>query len=229
MIENLTFIFPCDPDRVSLFEKTLDHYMARDVLRGRVEFLVVSRSFHHLPFSCSFVRVIHYDYPFEDFNPAMALNIGIQNAQCDNIVFTSPEVRPQSNVITQLMESERDNYLCKVWDLNERGYKTRALVTKHYRSQHPGMYFLACFKKEDLVAINGVDEAFCGGYACEDEDFGHRFNRAGLKFTLREDIIAHHQYHERVFKAEPRKINGKILLENDMNGIIRCKNGLEKL
>ncbi len=163
------------------------------------------------------------------YNPSKALNIGVRGAKHDRIIITSPEVMPSTNVLQQLQEYKDYNIICQVWDENANGELAYSLVNKHFRGDHPGMYFLALFQRKDLEVINGWDEDFMLGYAWEDPDFGNRWNRAGLPFTVKDDILARHQYHERPetipngFQINQAKFN-----DNNNKGVTRCKNGLKK-
>ena len=119
------------------------------------------------------------------------------------------------------------NVICQVWDEDKRGNTAKSLVNTHYRGESPRMYFLAMFNKNDIEKINGWDEEFMKGYACEDYDFGARWARAQIPFVVREDIQGCHQYHPRQ-ETTPGgwDINRRKLKENNRSGIIRCKNGL---
>ena len=89
------------------------------------------------------------------------------------------------------------------------------------------MYFLACFKKSDIEKINGWDEEFMKGYAYEDDDFGDRWVRAGLPFTVHEDIYARHQYHPRTETIPGGStINYNRWQANNSLGVIKPEKGL---
>lgn len=174
------------------------------------------------------VRLIPYEVE-KGFNCSKALNIGVRQAKYDRIVITSPEVKPTTDVLAQFEDSPGVNIVTEVSDEDINGSLT-PLVTKYFRGENPGMYFLACFNKADIETINGWDEDFMKGYAYEDNDFGDRWVRAGLPFEIREDIRAVHQYHPRSetvpngFNINARKYN-----ENNERRVIRPINGLIKL
>ena len=174
------------------------------------------------------VRLIPYEHK-EGFNCSKALNIGVRNAIYENIIITSPEVKPLTNVLEQFTESISDNIICEVTDQDENGNLT-VLVSPGYRSDTPAMYFLAMFQKSDIEKINGWDEEFMKGYAYEDNDFGSRWVRAGLPFVVRSDIMGMHQYHPRS-ETIPNglNINARHYYENDENGVIQCAHGLKNL
>lgn len=130
----------------------------------------------------------------------------------------------------QIAQVLGSNVICQVWDENEQGNIAKSLVNKNYRGESPRMYFLAMFNKTDIEKINGWDEEFMKGYACEDYDFGARWNRAGIPFEVREDIQGCHQYHPRQETVSGGwALNRQRLRENNRLGIIRCQNGLDNL
>ncbi|MHA2040177.1 MAG: galactosyltransferase-related protein, partial [Promethearchaeota archaeon] len=131
------------------------------------------------------------------------------------------------NVIDQFRELERGNYVCQVWDEDKDNNRTISLVNKHFRNETPGFYFLAVYKKEDILAINGWDEDFMGGCGWEDNDFGERFVRADLPFEIRDEIEGQHQYHFRWYTDLQR--NMELYEKNKANNVVRCVNGISKL
>lgn len=228
-MKGFSIIMPIDQGREELFSKTMEKYAELGIPKN-TEFILVSRncSFDIYDKSIDF-KIINYKFEGEYFNPAMALNLGVKHAKYDNIIITCPEVIPLTNVLKQLSSSKRDNIVCQVFDQKPDGSRSISLVNTNFRSNTPGMYFLACFKKEDIECINGWDEEFMKGYAWEDCDFGDRFVRAGLKFKVKDEIQAEHQYHPRESStSEGYYINAKKYKDNNDNKIFRCENGLTK-
>lgn len=224
-----SIVMPMDTDRLVQFAKTKRAY---DAMPFKKEFLIPTRSqdevgiyldMNHLSKD---VRLLPYTIEGEGFNCSKALNIGVRNAKYQNIIITSPEVKPTTNVLEQLSKCKGKNVVCEVSDQDEKGNLT-ILVSKTYRGDTPAMYFLAMFQKKDIEKINGWDEEFMKGYAYEDNDFGDRWVRAGLSFEIREDIKAVHQYHKRG-ETISGGLNTNFLKhqENNANGVIRCKKGL---
>lgn len=223
-----SIVAPMDTNRLEQFKKTK---LAYDEMPQKKEFIIPTRS---KPDVVKFlknnglmkgVRVISYEHE-TGFNPSKALNIGVRNAKYDNIIITSPEVKPTIDVLAQLSECLDKNVVCQVSDQDVNGNLT-VLVSKIYRGENPGMYFLAMFQKKDIEAINGWDEEFMKGYAYEDNDFGERWVRAGLPFEIREDIQAVHQYHPRS-ETIPGGLttNQQHYHDNTDAGIVVCANGL---
>jgi len=174
------------------------------------------------------VRLIPYTVE-AGFNPAKALNLAVRASKYDQIIITSPEVKPKTDVLAQLEELIGANVVCQVFDEDEQGNLT-SLVNSGYRGQSPAMYFLAMFNKADIEKINGWDEDFMAGYAYEDDDFGARWVRAAIPFMIREDIQAIHQYHPRSESiAGGLGVNFTKYSDNNDSGVIQCSNGLTKL
>lgn len=223
-----SIVFPMDTDRLPQFRNTKRAY---DDMPQKKEFIIPTRKArgvaaylkkHELGKD---VRLIPYTVK-RGFNCSKALNIGVREAKYDNIIITSPEVKPNPDVLDKLEKELGKNIVCQVADQDQNGNLT-ILVSKTYRGDTPAMYFLAMFKKEDIKKINGWDEDFMKGYAYEDNDFGERWVRAGLPFEVREDICGVHQYHPR---AETIKggmaVNLLKFHDNTDKGVTYCKNGL---
>lgn len=226
-----SIIAPMDTNRLEQFHKTKLVY---DSFPQKKEFIIPTRSHDEIKAYLKEhkllkdVRLIPYTHEL-GYNPSKALNLGFKNAKYDRVIITSPEVCPKTNVLDQLEEVLEQNIVCQVFDQAEDGTTNFSLVNNAYRNENPGMYFLAMFQKKDIESINGWDEDFMLGYAYEDNDFGDRWVRAGLPFTVREDIQAIHQYHPRnVTIHNGVEINFNKYNDNRDNNVIRPKNGLIK-
>jgi len=171
------------------------------------------------------VKLIPYEVAV-GFNPSKAFNIGVREAKYDQIIITSPEVKPSTDVLEQLSECIGKNIVCETWDEWHDGRLT-LLVSSTYRCESPYMYFLAMFNKSDIEKINGWDEKFMEGYAYEDNDFGERWNRAGIPFEIRDDIKGLHQYHPRNETiGGGMAINMQHFHDNNDKGVTYCEKGL---
>ena len=224
-----SLVFPMDSNRLEQFHQTKLVY---DSFPQVKEFVILTREHdkvhaylkkHKL---LKDVRLIKYEVK-EGFNPSKAFNLGVRNARYDHIIITSPEVKPLTPALAQFEESLGQNIICQVSDEDENHNIHLVLVHRGYRDTSPAMYFLALFNKADIEKINGWDEEFMKGYAYEDDDFGARWNRAGIPWVLREDIQAVHQYHPRTETIpNGNSINANKFYENNANNVIYCKNGL---
>ena len=225
-IDKISFVLPCDKDRLPLFLKTLAKYKQYGNLEG-TEFIIPTRTLGNREVGVPGINIRTVSYQWSgEFNPSMGLNAGVSATSFDNIIIGSPEVIPLMDVVGELRKLERGNYVCQVFDIGVDGQRTISLVNKNMRGENPGMYFLAMFRKEDLLAINGWDEEFMGGCGWEDNDFGERFVRSGAKFEILEEIQAEHQYHQRIYLNLLR--NKAICEKNRAEGLGRCKNGIVK-
>ena len=228
-MKGMSIIMPFDYGREEQFVNTIEEYEKYGV-PDDVELVIVTRSFDKgfVPWEHKY-KIVTYDFEGKSFNPSMALNLGVKNATYNNVVITCPEVKPLTNVLQQLKALDCGNYVTQVFDENEHGEMFMSLVNSSFRSQTPAMYFLACFKKEDILKINGWDEDFMNGYAYEDDDFGFRFVSAGNTFEVRDEIQSVHQYHQRGSMSDPlTHINRTLYYNNVKNGVTRCENGLMK-
>ena len=226
-----SIIIPCEKNRMELLQNTL-HAYGRFKVPEDHELVIVSRDIKPFRVFGMKVGVLNYRYPGEHINPAMAFNTAVARVNSENIIITSPEVMPITNVLQQFKELGRGNYIAQVWDMNEDGTRGISLVNKEFRGDDPSMYFLAHFKKEDILKINGWDEEFMEGHGYEDTDFGHRWVRAGIPFEVIEKIQAEHQWHPRgnyLGYEERYEKNRQIMDKNNKQHIIKPKKGLRWL
>ena len=226
---SFSIITPMDTNRLEQFAVTKRLY---DEMPQIKEFVIPTRSLKEVKKYLIAndlmrdVKLVPYEYNEPGFNPSKALNIGVRSAKYENIIITSPEVKPTTNVLEQLSELPGKNVMCEVSDQDVEGNLT-ILISETYRGSDPAMYFLAMFQKADIEKINGWDEDFMKGYAYEDNDFGARWKRAGLPFELHMEIKAVHQYHPRG-ETIPNgiTINEQKYQKNNADGVTYCKNGL---
>lgn len=226
-----SIVAPLDPNRLEQFKQTKQVY---DEMPEVKEFIIPTRNIGEVQTYLEAydlmkdVTLVPYEHEV-GFNPAKALNIGVRTAKYDSVIITSPEVKPSSTVLKQLSECIGRNIVCQVSDQDENG-NLSILVSSTFRGEDPSMYFLAMFNKSDLKQINGWDEEFMKGYAYEDNDFGARWNRAGLPFEVRDDIQAVHQYHPRGETLPGGMVtNQQHFYDNTDKGVVYCENGLDKV
>lgn len=223
-----SIVMPMDTNRLKQFTVTKRVY---DEMPQTKEFLIPTRELEgvkqYLEDNDLMKDVTLLPYKVKSgFNPSKAFNMGVRASQYDNIIITSPEIKPTSDVLEQLSECLGKNIICEVWDEDIDG-NLSILVCSTFRSESPAYYFLAMFNKRDVKSINGWDEEFMKGYAYEDNDFGDRWKRAGLPYEFRDDITAVHQYHPRSETIRNgSQINFEHYNENTDNGVVWCKNGL---
>jgi hypothetical protein len=226
-----SLIAPLDANRLEQFKQTKEVY---DSMSEVKEFILPTRDYDEVSEFIKLndlgdnVRLIPYSTD-KGFNPARGFNIGVRKARYGQIIITSPEVKPLSNVLEQFSKMIGQNVIAQVLDQDESANQT-VLVSQGYRGDSPAMYFLAMFNKKDIETINGWDEEFMKGYAYEDDDFGARWNRAKLPFVVCEDIQALHLYHPRSETiAGGLGVNFIRYSDNTAAGIIQPQLGLKKL
>ncbi len=225
-----SIVIPIDYPRLEQFHQTK---LAYDEMPQKKEFIIVTRTKGMKKILKDKgldkdVRVILYEIA-QGFNCSRALNLGVSSARYDSVIITSPEVKPTSDVLAQFEGLLGSNVLAQVFDQDPEGNLT-TLVSQGYRDSSPAMYFLAMFNKADIYTINGWDEEFMRGYAYEDNDFGERWNRAGLPFSVNDEITATHQYHPRSETIHNgTQINSDTLQDNNIKGVVRPMNGIIKL
>lgn len=235
-MNGFSIIIPVEAERLALLNKTMKKYS--DLIATTVDFVAeiifVSRSLRASDLAGGFVplpnRLISYSYDSfyrGQVNPSLAFNLGVAAASYDNIIITSPEVTPISNVFNQIKMLDRENCICKTYDQNEDGSRGMVLVSSTYRQTTPAMYYFAVYKKEDILLLNGWDESFMGGLAYEDTDFGNRFVSAGLSFELRDNIEVLHQYHRMACVNGPGWAENKAVCDaNYTGGIVGVERGI---
>jgi len=237
MMKNISMVIPCEAERVDLLLNSMNEYEAFGIPED-VEVIIVSRTIkpNQLKFKHKLINY-KWDLTSDWFNPSLALNLGVRASTYDNVIITSPEVKPYTNCLNQLKELPRGNYVCQVFDLNEDKTRSCSLVNSNFRAEHPGFYFLAMYKKEDIETINGWDLNFMHGYAWDDNDFGERFERAKLEFQILDNIQAEHQYHFRVGKWDGNwtskrlaySRNASIMMTHRIQGTTKINPGLKQI
>lgn len=225
---NISVVSPCDLDRLDLLKQSLEKYVLFGI-PDYFEYIIITRSINKddLDFEkFPFLRIIRYEHNYKYFCQVKALNIGVVNSKYNNILVTSPEVYPKTNVLKQLSELPRGNYVCEVLDQSITGEETSILTKRRTVWKNPGFHYLALLKKEDIYVINGWDEDFILGFGYDDRDFGNRWIRAGLPFEIKYDIIGVHSYHYRPKRCTGFRVNKRKLISNNINNITAVKNGL---
>lgn len=228
-----SIVMPMDTNRLDLWRISMKKYFEFGIPNG-TEFIIPTRSTEVIQEVSNslwkdYCKVVFYSYE-PGYNPSYALNLGTKNSKNINIIITSPEVYPVTNVLEQLKDYNGKNIVCQVFDEGSPGVRSISLVNTSFRYFDPGMYFLAQFNKDDLYKINGWDNEFMKGYAWEDCDFGRRWNRARLNFEIKDDIIAQHQYHTRPETIPGGyEINRKKFEENNSRGVTYCENGINQI
>lgn len=141
-----------------------------------------------------------------------------------------------STVATQKYMNEASGFpLFYTRDLQKRQHAFRNLwIAKLYgtvhRSQIPYMYVTGCnmsFWKEDILKINGYNEAF-KGWGGEDFDIAVRLFNAGIKqYFLHFYAVAYHMYHPENNRGNAAD-NEKLFRQSVADKITRIEHGIDK-
>ena len=106
------------------------------------------------------------------------------------------------------------------------GWTYRLLKNRHVR------YIIGCnysCYKQDMLAINGLDEDYTKPSVGEDIDLGWRFRGLGISLkSCRNAANVYHLYHTKNFNSETLRENDAILKLNFDAHRYVCRNGLEK-
>jgi glycosyltransferase involved in cell wall biosynthesis len=73
------------------------------------------------------------------------------------------------------------------------------------------LYWCAAIKAQNLIKLNGIDERFSYGYACEDSYFVDQVRNLGLNIEITETPFVVHQWHEQTWIT---KNNEELLKKN---------------
>ena len=136
-------------------------------------------------------------------NPAKAQNVGVDNANGDIVVLTSPEViNAQENVAEMKKITDNTFWLGRVveegiedisfassqWNrenlLTIKGERHGVVALCIEEYFHPWAYFIGVIKKADFLSAGGVNEAYMDGIAWEDRAFSDAVTTSGSSISL---------------------------------------------
>lgn len=220
----LSFIYPIY-NRADLFAVTLDSFVLQDDPPPYEIIVVDDGSTDHVrdvvryyaaemptPFRLP-IRYVRIDGTLYDGiigcdlrgcnNPALAINVGIREARGERVVLTSPEVKHlRSSNVRRLAEHVLPPSTALVADVYDRTWRdTEFGGWIGGGPKQRALHFLVAFRRDDLLAIGGMEEAFMAGRGFEDNELTERFAAAGGRYLFTgPTVIAEHQPH---YRAEP--------------------------
>lgn len=184
-------------------------------------------------------------------NPCIPFNMGIRAAIGDVIVLQNPECMHVHDVLTHINKNIDDSkYLAiSTYALDELATKKLPsllngnfleyfkLLPQKFISGEPwnGWYchskyrpepyhFCSAITKKNMDLLNGFDERYAKGIACDDVEFLVRIDRLGLKKIIVDEVSVIHQYHPSVYynivNAGALRNNNGVLLQTT-----RCETG----
>ena len=150
----------------------------------------------------------------------MPFNIGLRAANGDIIVLQNPECLHVHDILTYFsktvddsnyisisaygMDEDSTNKLPSLFNDNfieyfEKIHKdNRNIVYNRWynHSTYPTYYhYCSAMTKSNIKKLNGFDERYAYGFACDDDEFVMRIRRLGLKLILCDQLSVIHQYH----------------------------------
>jgi glycosyltransferase involved in cell wall biosynthesis len=177
-------------------------------------------------------------------NSCVPFNIGISAAKGNIIILQCPECLHIHDVITHISERINENNYISIstYAIDENiTNKLPELINNtffidyfkslpqkmtggntilgwyNHTTYRPVYYhFCSAITRTNMQKLNGFDERFAYGIACEDNEFIARVDRLGLSKIISDDISTIHQWHSATYWALPnatglRVHNGKLL------------------
>jgi GT2 family glycosyltransferase len=176
-------------------------------------------------------------------NPCVPFNVGIRAAKGEILVLQNPECLHIHDVLTYIgdniddtkyltisayaLDEIRTNVLVKISEHNALLKFFKALPQKvttedsnigwynHSKFRPSHFHFCAAITKKNMDLLNGFDERYASGIACDDAEFVIRINRLGLKKIICDEVSVIHQWHPTTYYSIP---NAALLREK--NGVL---------
>jgi glycosyltransferase involved in cell wall biosynthesis len=180
-------------------------------------------------------------HSLEKINPALQQNIAVRKAKGDIIVLTSPEVVNATTNVEQIKNQFKDGKkkFVYAWINEQPAENVKPFISTDFSSTflkskysikcgeavcnrsnwRDCAYFLGAMRKQDFVAIQGIEELFMNGQGYEDDDFIRRVRLSGVELILDEEISGLHLCH-------PRSHWSKLPLNDKLFALFRDSNTL---
>lgn len=171
-----------------------------------------------------FLRVVRIEPEDKWYiNCCIPFNMAIREAKGDIIVLQNPECLHVNDVLTYLSKNVNDsNYITvSAYGLDSRSnevlwqsYNNNTILDyfvslpqrpymgnrtlgwyNHSRYRPEAWHFCSAMTRQNMVKLNGFDERYAKGVACDDQEFIMRIRRLGLKVIITEEVSVVHQYH----------------------------------
>lgn len=172
----------------------------------------------------SFLKIIRIEPKDKWYvNPCVPFNKGIFASIGDVIVLQNPECLHIHDVLTYFNENiteEKyitistyafDNKLThELWEHVEKNSEIdffhNVVIKKlgigwynHSKHKPSFFHFCAAISRKNMLLLNGFDERYANGIACDDAEFIIRIDRLGLNKIIVDEISVIHQYHPSVY------------------------------
>jgi GT2 family glycosyltransferase len=159
-------------------------------------------------------------------NSCIPFNMGIREAKGDIIILQNPECLHANDILTYINQNTNDtNYISVSTYGLDSSQKTNDLLVQniindtlpsfikslpqrpytgnrtlgwynHSRFRPEAWHFCSAMTRNNMAKLNGFDERYATGVACDDSEFIIRIRRLGLKIQITEDVSVIHQYHD---------------------------------
>lgn len=144
------------------------------------------------------------------FNPAPHYNQAAGIAKGEYFILTSPEILHDTNILAGLDEEfEQDPMayvVCGCQNMDKSGGQDLRMPWYQHSVHRPANYhFCTALSRRAWAEVGGFDEAYSEGVAYDDDDFLMAVNAAGLNIRVRDDLVTHHQWHDKPYKGMPRR------------------------
>jgi len=191
------------------------------------------------------IPIVHYVDPHDSFSPCRKYNQGFTKALGEYIIFSSPEIFHESNILDgldKLFEDDKESYYvcsCRarrfinpiLEKYNDHYSGEMIMWYQHSKMRNAMFHFCSAISKENFKKVGGFDERYCGGIGFDDESFLERIKLKGIGIIPIDDLVTTHIEHDRTYVDEyPElvEVNRKLFLnqietgsfEKDFVGVI---------
>jgi len=188
----------------------------------------------------SFMKIIRVEPKDKWYvNPSVPFNIGIRAAKGEIIVLQNPECLHVHDILSYFSKNVNDsNYIAiSTYAMDEATSKKLPLLLAgdlveyfktlpqkfiggapwngwycHTKYRPEYFHFCAAMTKKNMDKLNGFDERFANGIACDDVEFVIRIDRLGLNKIICDDLSVIHQWHPPFYYSVPNA--GKLRSDN---------------
>jgi len=157
----------------------------------------------------------HYDDIFQHANNNISKNTYLAYSTINkNIVNVLKEINWNNNYFSEINRLVGDDIKNGVWYCHSK-FRPKALN------------FCTVIMRSDLIDLNGFDERYAFGVACDDDEFLIRIKRKKMNIVIVDDILTIHQSHNPFCYIQKnagilRNINGALLAKTETETIIKA-------
>lgn len=148
------------------------------------------------------VHLIRLPAKTEPKDSVLPLNVGAQAARGKYLLLTGPEIIHRAPMLEGLVETERGvGSLAHVspavwggswWYCHSTDMPADAKVGRAPSPSGAALHFCALLRRDVFWAVRGFDEAYRDGAGYSDNDFLWKLHDIGVRFAIRDDLVADH-------------------------------------